>query len=200
MRRIGRADRGIGVGVDRAIGMQLVADQALGAQRHHLRGLELERIGMLEAAELAPAGVELAGMGDEIEAERRRIARARGEMVVAPAAGRQAFELEVAVGREALRPLLMDVAAIVEDAQPGELGAQALRSSRAETLVDPARPSSADRRRSRDRAPASAMVSRHAAQTQSGVRMMSKKMPWRLVARRHLARLGEQLVAIGRDG
>ena len=104
--------------------MKLVADEAFGAERHHLGRLEFERVGMLEAAELAPAGVELAGVGDEVEAERCRIAGARGEMVVAPAAGRQAFELEVAIGREALRPLLMDVAAIVEDAEARELGAE----------------------------------------------------------------------------
>ena len=122
--RVGGGDRRIGVGVDRAIRMKLVADEAFRTERHHLGCLELERIRVLEAAELAPAGVELAGMSDEVEAERCRVAGARGEVVVAPTAGRQAFELEVAIGREALRALLMDVAAIVEDAEPRELGAE----------------------------------------------------------------------------
>jgi len=56
--------------------MELIADQALASQSGHLRALVLERIGMLEAAELAPAGVELSRVGDEIETEGRGIAGA----------------------------------------------------------------------------------------------------------------------------
>ncbi len=76
-------------------------------------------------------------MGDEIEPECRRIARAGREVVVAPAAGRQAFEFQVAIGRKALRPLLMDMAAIVEDAQAREFGIERRAHFRAELLVDP---------------------------------------------------------------
>src|SRR5689334_16620551 len=117
--------------------MELVADKALGAERDHLGRLELERIGMLETAELTPAGVELAGMGDEVEAKGRSIASARGEVVVAPAARGQALELEVGIGLEALGPLLMDVPAIVEDAGAGEFGAEGGAHFLAEALVDP---------------------------------------------------------------
>ena len=92
---------------------------------------------MLEAAELAPARVELAGVAHVVEAEEGRVAGARREVVVAPAAGRQAFDLEVRIGLEALRPLLMDVAAIVEDADAGKLGAERRAHLAAETLVDP---------------------------------------------------------------
>ncbi len=76
-------------------------------------------------------------MRDEVEPQRRRIARARGKMVIAPAAGGEALEFQMAVARKALRTLLMDVAAIVEDANSRELCAQGGAHLRAEALVHP---------------------------------------------------------------
>ena len=104
--RIGRRNRGIGVVVDGAVRVKLVADQAFRAERHHLRGLVFERLRLLEAAELAPARVELAGVADIVEAEEGRVAGARRKVIVAPAAGRQAFELEVGVGAKRCGPCL----------------------------------------------------------------------------------------------
>ena len=42
--RVGRRDRGVGVGIDGAVGVKLVADEALGAERHHLRGLVFQGV------------------------------------------------------------------------------------------------------------------------------------------------------------
>ena len=135
--RVGRRDRGVGVAVDGAVGVELVADEAFGAERNHLRGLVFQGLRMLEAAELAPARVELAGMAHVVEAEEGRVAGARRKMVVAPAAGGQALDLQMRIGIEAPRPLLMDVAAIVEDADARKLGAERCAHLAAETLVDP---------------------------------------------------------------
>ena len=56
-------------------------------------------------------------------------------MVVAPAAGGQALEFEMGIVVEALRPLLMDVAAIVEDADAGKLLAKRVRCLLPELFV-----------------------------------------------------------------
>src|ERR1700761_4852583 len=110
--RIGWPDAPIGIVVDRAVRMKLVADQAFRAKRDHLGTLVLECLRMLETTKFAPARMELAGMGEKVHAERRGVTRARWKVVIAPATGRQAFKLEMGIGLEALGPLLVDMARV----------------------------------------------------------------------------------------
>ena len=75
-------------------------------------------------------------MSQEIHAERCRVAGAGRKVIVTPTAGRQAFELEMRIGGKALRALLVDMSAIVEDAEIGELLKQRLARFAAELFVD----------------------------------------------------------------
>ena len=75
--------------------VKLVADAAPGSGGQHGAALVTQRIGVLEAAELPPGAVELPGHTGEFEAgptgERGRLR----EVVVSPAAGGQALQLQM---------------------------------------------------------------------------------------------------------
>src|SRR3712207_5445695 len=104
------------------------------AQREHAEALVLERRAVLERVEVAPGGVELAGMPDRLEAQRPGVALRGGEVEIAPEAARQRLELEVRVrvGDRAHRRT--DVAGVVEDPRLGRALAPEGRHARAEVL------------------------------------------------------------------
>ncbi len=114
---VGLADQRVGPAVHLAGGVALVADGALRAPGEHRGALVAQRVRVLEAAELAPALVELAGHPEVVQSEALDELRAEREVVVAPAARRERLELEVREERkEAARAeLRSDVAAVVED-------------------------------------------------------------------------------------
>jgi len=112
---VGMADQVVSGFVERAVGMELVADAAPGSGGQHGAALVTQRVGVLEAAEFAPGAVEFAGHAGEFEAgpagERGRLRK----VVVPPAAGRQALQLQVRKILEKFRPGGIDVAGVVED-------------------------------------------------------------------------------------
>ena len=99
--------------------MELVPHAALGPDGQHLRAFVPQRVGMLEAAELAPRGVELAGHPQEVVRQVGAVLGRHREVIVAPAAGRQRLQLEVAEEVEDPGVALRHVPAVVEH---GHLG------------------------------------------------------------------------------
>ena len=108
--------------------MKLVADAALRAAGDHRGALVAQRVRVLEAAELAPGGVELSGHAEEFHPEIAAVGGRHRVVVVAPAAGRQRFKFEVAEVLENLGVAHRHMAGVVEDrhlriAAPGGGGA-----------------------------------------------------------------------------
>ena len=113
--------------------MQLIADGDARAAGQRKARLIYQGVGMLEAAELAPGGVEFARHAQEIHAQGAHIRCGHGEMIVAPAACGQAFQLQMGVIARDIPPAVGDVARVVEDG--GRVGILAHRVFHAPAVV-----------------------------------------------------------------
>ena len=74
---------------------------------------------MLIAAELAPGGMEFAGHSQHFHAQATAVGCGHREMVIAPAAGGQAFQLQMGIGISQIPAANDDMATIVEHGQAG---------------------------------------------------------------------------------
>ena len=70
---------------------------------------------MFKPAELAPGGVKLAGHAQEFKGQSARIGRGHGEMVIAPAAGGQALQLQMGIKVYDIPPSVGNMPGVVED-------------------------------------------------------------------------------------
>ena len=95
---IGNADQLIGCLVQEPLGVHLVTDRAACTVGKRKRDLIFQRVGMLKAAKFAPGGVELTRHAQIFAAKQGSVLGGLGEVVVAPAARGQAFNLLVGVG------------------------------------------------------------------------------------------------------
>ena len=115
---IGGPNQLVGGHVHLALGMHLVADGAFrpvgGSQAH----LVAQGVGMLEAAELAPGAVELAGHAQVVHAQLLYVPGGKREVVVAPAAGGKALQLQMGVHESQIPAAPLDMSAIVEYGEP----------------------------------------------------------------------------------
>ena len=113
--RVGRSDQLIGALVKIAGGMKLVADAAFRPLSQHCGALVTERIRMLESAEFTPRGMEFSSHAEEIEIKFPAIGGRHRIMVIAPAAGRQGFQLQMAEIRQDVTISGGHIAAVVEN-------------------------------------------------------------------------------------
>ena len=96
--------------------MQLIAHATARADRVDGRAFVPERVGVFEPAEFAPGKVEFAGHAEEIHiAGLGNISGRFWEVIVAPAAGRERFEFQMAVEIHHETLVAGNVAAVVEN-------------------------------------------------------------------------------------
>ena len=99
--------------------MELVADAAFRAVGQHRGALVAQRVRMLDPAEFSPGGMEFPGHAEKVQPKVPAVGGRHRVVVVPPAAGRQAFEFEVAEMFQDFRVADRHVAAVVEHRHVG---------------------------------------------------------------------------------
>ena len=116
---IGFADQLISALVELAVRVELVADAAFRAVGQHRGALVAQRVRMLDPAEFPPGRMEFPGHAEKVQPEVPAVGGRHRVVVVPPAAGRQAFEFEVAEMFQDFRVADRHVAAVVEHRHVG---------------------------------------------------------------------------------
>ncbi len=118
---VGCADELIGGQIELTVGVELIAHGTASATGVGQGGLIAQGVRVLEAAELAPGEVEFARHTQIVTPQGTGVGGGAGEMVVAPAACGQRFQLKVALVLKGDVPPLEDgTAVVVDDGQTGD--------------------------------------------------------------------------------
>ena len=122
-RAVGMADDAVGLHVHFAVGRHLIAHAALRAVHRHGERFIFERVGILIAAKLAPAGMEFARHAQILLGIAAHEAGARRHFVIAAPCGGQILHLEMRLAVQIFRTIDLR-AAVEEDRGLGVLFAQ----------------------------------------------------------------------------